>query len=177
MVQNDPKSIYSCISRRFDAYMKKDPAFAEKPDLLLIDGGSEQTSAAVQAVQKLGLETDVFGMVKDDRHRTRALVSSDGREVNIAGDLELFSFIGTIQEETHRFAITYQKKTRNDQFASVLDQISGIGDKRRALLKKRFKTIKAITAASEEELKEILPAPAASSVYTFFHKDGESKIE
>lgn len=177
LVQNDPESIYSCISRRFDAYLKKDPAFAEMPELLLIDGGSEQTSAAVQAVQELGLVTDVFGMVKDDRHRTRALVSSDGREVNIAGDLELFSFIGIIQEETHRFAITYQKKTRNDQFASVLDQISGIGDKRRALLKKRFKTIKAITAASEEELKEILPAPAASSVYTFFHKDGESKRE
>ena len=170
-LQNDLESIYSCISRRFNEYLKKEHSFAEMPDLILIDGGTEQTSAAVSAMQELGLETNVFGMVKDDRHRTRALVTPLGQEVDIAGDRELFSFIGNIQEETHRSAIDYQKKVRNEQFASVLDEIPGIGAKRKSLLIDRYRTVKAVKSASQDELKELLPADAAASVYNYFHKE------
>ncbi len=172
LIQNDVESMNSCIRRRFNEYLKKkDPSFAEMPDLLLIDGGAEQTSAAKEALKELELETNVFGMVKDDRHRTRALVSSNGLEVDIIGDLDLFSFIGSIQEETHRAAIEYQKKIRTEQFATVLDQIPGIGEKRKILLIDRFKTVKAVKSASVDDLKEVLPSSAASSVFEFFHEN------
>lgn len=171
-VQNDIESMGACIGRRFNEYRKKDDhSFAEMPDLVLIDGGTEQASAAAEAIKALELETVVFGMVKDDRHRTRALVSPAGLEVDIAADMELFAFIGSIQEETHRAAIEYQKMIRNEQFASVLDQIPGIGEKRKALLIDRFKTVKAVKSASVDDLKEVLPSSAAASVFDYFHEN------
>ena len=141
------------------------------PDLILIDGGTEQTSAAIGAMGDLGLSTAVFGMVKDDRHRTRALVAPSAFEVDISGDIELFSFNGGIQEETHRSAIEYQKSIRNEQFASVLDKIPGIGAKRKGLLIDRYKTVKAIKNASKDELMSLLPRDAAAAVYGYFHDD------
>ncbi|MCR4606265.1 MAG: excinuclease ABC subunit UvrC, partial [Oscillospiraceae bacterium] len=176
-IQNDLESMYSCISRRFSEYLKGEKSFAEMPDLILIDGGTEQTSAAVEAMTALGVKTAVFGMVKDDKHRTRALVTPAGLEVDIAGDSELFSFIGNIQEETHRSAIEYQKKIRNEQFASVLDKIPGIGAKRKGLLLDRYKTVKAIKNASQEELTEILPRDAAAAVYVYFHETDKGDPE
>lgn len=171
LVQNDIESMHSCIGRRFSEYIKGESAFSEMPDLILIDGGTEQTSAAVGAMGDLGLSTAVFGMVKDDRHRTRALVAPSGFEVDISGDIELFSFIGGIQEETHRSAIEYQKSIRNEQFASVLDKIPGIGAKRKGLLIDRYKTVKAIKNASKDELMSLLPRDAAAAVYGYFHDD------
>ena len=104
----------------------------------------------------------IFGMVKDNRHRTRALVTPDGQEISIQSNPAVFALIGRIQEETHRFAITYQRTLRSRHVrGSQLDAIPGIGEKRRNQLLRRFRSLAAIRAASREELQEVLPAPQA----------------
>ena len=120
----------------------------------------------------MGIQIPIYGMVKDDRHRTRALVTPEGEEIGIAGKQAVFALIGTIQEETHRFAISYHRKLRSKRVkGSSLDQIPGIGEKRRTELLRRFKTISAIKAASVQELRELLPRDAAQAVYQFYHQE------
>ena len=174
-IQNDLESMKNCMTRRFTAFLNAEPAFAEMPDLVLIDGGREHAKAAQTAINLLGLDVPVFGMVKDDRHRTRALTSVEGDEVELTRDLELFALIGNIQEETHRSAIEYQKNIRGRQIGSVLDRIPGIGDKRKSLLLNTFKSVKAISNAPVEELRKVLPADAANSVYNYFHEEQRGK--
>ena len=130
---------------------------------------------AERALNDLGLILPVYGMVKDDHHRTRALITSEGREIGIVGKQAVFAFIGTIQEETHRFAIEYHRSLRNENIASVLDNIPGIGDKRRNDLLKTFKTVKAIREATEEELQRHLPKNAARNVYEYFRQEEKEK--
>ena len=113
-------------------------------------------------------------MVKDDRHRTRALMTSDGREIGIAGNQAVFSLIGTIQEETHRSAITYQRHLRNESFASTLDEIEGIGPKRKNDLLQHFRSLRAIREADTETLKTVLPQNAAEAVYRYFHEEANT---
>ena len=110
-------------------------------------------------------------MVKDDRHRTRALMTSDGREIGIAGNQAAFSLIGSIQEETHRSAITYQRHLRNESFASTLDEIEGIGPKRKNDLLQHFRSLRAIREADAEALRAVLPQSAAEAVYRYFHDE------
>ena len=113
----------------------------------------------------------IFGMVKDDRHRTRALVTPEGREIGMVGNQAVFSLIGQIQEETHRFAITYHHESHTKSaMKSSLDEIPGVGPKRRDALRKHFGTIKAIKAASVEELSVVLPRSAAEAVWNHFHQ-------
>ena len=118
----------------------------------------------------MGLNIPAFGMVKDDRHRTRALVHPDGREIGIQAVPALFALIGQIQEETHRFAIEFNRQQRKARVqGSELDKIPGVGEKRRAHLLKRFKSVKAIKAAPLEELEKTLPKNTAQAVYRHFH--------
>ena len=168
--QDDYASIYEALYRRFKRCVEGDEKFAEVPDLLLIDGGTEHVKVAERALDALGLVLPVFGMVKDDRHRTRALVSGDGAEIGIAGNQAVFSFIGTIQEEVHRFALEYHRLLRSETIASELDEIPGIGEKRKALLLKAFKTVKAIRQADEKSLTQVVPSNTAKAVYEYFHK-------
>ena len=112
-----------------------------------------------------------MGRLKDDRHRTRALVTADGKQIRIDHQQSVFSFIGTIQEETHRFAITYHRNLRSKRLKkSVLDEIPGIGPKRKELLLKRFSSVSAIKQATVQELEHYLPANAAWAVYSHFHQ-------
>ncbi len=171
--QDDYASMHEAVSRRFARCLDGDEKFAEVPDLLLIDGGDTHAAVAEDALSELGLALPVFGMVKDDRHRTRALVTSAGQEIGIAGNQAVFSFIGTIQEETHRFAIEYHRALRSASIASKLDALPGVGEKRRAALLKKFRTVGAIANASAEELAAVLPKPVAQRVYDFYHKEGE----
>lgn len=168
--QDDYASMRQVIARRF-AHLKNDDAgFDQLPDLLLIDGGAGQVACAVEAQQALGFSVPTFGMVKDDRHRTRALVTADGRELSISGSPALFAMIGRIQEETHRFAITYHRKLQSAQLKkSGLEQIEGIGPKRREQLLKTFRSLKRIRAASVEELQTVLTEKQANAVYAFYH--------
>ena len=118
------------------------------------------------ALEELGLSLPVFGMVKDDRHRTRALVTTAQEEISIDTNQAIFSFIGTIQEETHRFAITFHRQLRSKRLHySELDGIAGIGPKRKQELLRQFKSIKAIGQATLSELERFLPKDAAAAVY------------
>ena len=123
----------------------------------------------------MGIHIPIFGMVKDDRHRTRALVTPEGEEIGISGKQSVFALIGRIQEETHRFAISYHRKLRGKRMkGSTLDKIPGIGEKRRTDLLKRFKTVSAIRNASLQELQGVLPRDAAMSVYQYFHEEEQA---
>lgn len=173
--QDDYASMFEAVSRRYARCIEGAEGFEEVPDLLLIDGGDTHAAAAERALGELGLTLPVFGMVKDDRHRTRALINSAGAETAIVGNQAVFSFIGTIQEETHRFAIEYHRSLRSAAIGSALDAIPGIGEKRRSELLKHFKTIKAIKSASVQELAAVIPANAAKSVYDHFHRTDEKK--
>ena len=173
--QDDYASMRQVILRRFTHYLEGEKGFAEKPDLLLIDGGVAHANVAVEALTELGLCMRVFGMVKDDRHRTRALVTPEGAQIGIDGNQSVFAFIGNIQEETHRFAITYHRQLRSKRLRySELDGIIGIGPKRKQELLKTFKSLNGISRASLEELERILPRDAAAAVYHHFKAKGES---
>ena len=170
--QDDYASMHQVVKRRFAHYLSGDKGFAEKPDLLLIDGGVIHAQTAVAALKELGLQMNVFGMVKDDRHRTRALVTPEGQEIRIDNQQAVFALIGNIQEETHRFAITYHRQLRSKRLRySALDQIPGIGPKRKQELLKTFKSISAISQATLGELERLLPKDAAVAVYLHFHKE------
>ena len=172
---DDYASMHQVITRRFIRFKEGDKGFQDAPDLLLIDGGITHANTALDALRALDLDFPVFGMVKDDRHRTRALVTSDGREIAIDGNQAIFSFIGNIQEETHRFAITYHRHLRSKRLRySELDGIPGIGPKRKQELLKTFKSLTAMADASLQELQRILPADAAMAVYEHFRKKGQS---
>lgn len=169
--QDDYASMHQIITRRFSHYKSNDKGFDEAPDLLLIDGGVQHAQVALKALESLGLEFPVFGMVKDNRHRTRALVTADGKEISIDHNPALFSLIGTIQEETHRFAITYHRKLRSKRLRySELDQIPGIGPKRKQELLQQFKSLSAIRQATLPELERLLPKDAAAAVYHHFRE-------
>ena len=123
------------------------------------------------------MNVPIFGMVKDDRHRTRALVTPEGREIGIVTNQAVFSLIGQIQEETHRFAITYHHESHTKSaMKSALDDIPGVGPRRRELLRKRFGSLKAIRSASLPELEAVLPKDAARAVFGHFHKNDEPDL-
>ncbi|MBQ3404639.1 MAG: excinuclease ABC subunit UvrC, partial [Oscillospiraceae bacterium] len=147
-----------------------DEKFAPLPDIFLIDGGAGQAGSALRAVREAGVDVPVFGMVKDDRHRTRALVTADGEEIGIAAMPSAFALVGTIQEEAHRFAVEYHRKLRGKSgMRSELEDIKGIGKKRREMLIKHFGSLKAVRQAEPEELRKLLPRDAAEAVYAHFH--------
>ena len=174
--QNDYASMHQVISRRFTHYQAGDKGFQEAPDLLLIDGGVNHANEAVSALEELGLVFPVFGMVKDDRHRTRALVTPQGQEIRIDNNQAVFSLIGSIQEETHRFAITYHRQLRSKRLRySELDGIPGIGPKRKQELLRQLKSLSAIRLATLPELERILPRDAAAAVYHHFHEKGKTE--
>lgn len=169
---DDYASMAQVITRRFTHYKNGDEGWNEKPDLLLIDGGSVHARTAEDALRELGLTVPTFGMVKDDRHRTRALAVPDGREIGIQQNQALFALIGTIQEETHRFAIEFNRAQHAKMVkGSVLDRIPGVGPKRRADLLKHFKSIKNIKAATAEQLAEVVDRRTAQAVYEYFKEE------
>ena len=173
--QDDYASMDQIIRRRFLHYKAGDSGFAETPDLLLIDGGINHANVALRALQELDLSFPVFGMVKDDRHRTRALVTPEGKEIRIDHNPAIFSLVGRIQEETHRFAITYHRQLRSKRLRySELDGIPGIGPKRKQELLRQFKSLTAIGQATLPELERILPRDAAAAVYHHFRNKEEN---
>ena len=169
---DDYASMAQVITRRFTHYKNGDENWSEKPDLLLIDGGSVHANTAQEALRELGVSVPTFGMVKDDRHRTRALAAPDGREIGIQQNQALFALIGTIQEETHRFAIEFNRAQHAKRVkGSTLDNIPGVGPKRRADLLKHFKSIKNIKAATEEQLAEVVDKRTAKAVFDYFKEE------
>lgn len=170
--QDDYASMRQVLTRRFVHYQAGDKGFDEKPDVLLIDGGIAHAGIAEEVLREQGLSIPVFGMVKDDRHRTRALVTAAGLEIAIDSQPAVFALIGTVQEEVHRFAISYHRQLRSKRLRySELDQIPGVGPKRKQELLKKFKSLTAMGKASREDLEQVLPRDAAEAVYRHFHKE------
>ena len=148
-------------------------SFSAFPDLIMMDGGKGQVNVALKVLSKLGLSIPVCGMVKDDRHRTRGLYFNN-EELPIDIHSEGFRLITRIQDETHRFAIEFHKSLRSKAGVhSVLDDIKGVGEKRRRELMRHFKDMESLRNASVEELSELpsMDRRAAESVYAFFHED------
>ena len=167
---DDYASMQEVLRRRLARAAEGDEKFLPLPDVFLIDGGETHARAALEVVRSFGVTVPVFGMVKDDRHRTRALVTPEGREIGIVGNPAVFSLIGQIQEETHRFAITYHHEShKRSTLRSALDDIPGVGEKRKEALRKHFGTVKAIREADVEQLSAVLPRNAAEAVYKHFH--------
>ena len=165
---------YSCmremLERRF--LHKDDDKFGAYPELILMDGGKGQVSVAERIIEDLGIHIPVAGMVKDDHHRTRGLYFR-GNELEIDTRSELFRLLTRIQDETHRFAIEYHRSLRTkDQVHSVLDDIPGVGPKRRRALLKNYMSIDALKNASVEELCNIenIDRRTAEGIYRYFHE-------
>ena len=171
---DDYASMDQTIRRRFQRDRDGDEQFASRPDLIFIDGGDTHAAVARRVLEEFGLSIPVYGMVKDDRHRTRALITPDGREIGIQGVPALFAFIGQIQEETHRSAVGFHHKQHTKSgTGSVLEKIPGIGETRRKKLLKTFGSVKAIKGADLQDLEEVLPKNAALSVYNYFRTPKE----
>ena len=175
---NDYASMKEVITRRLSHAIKentegKTSSFTRLPDLILMDGGKTQVHAAEEVLLAFGMDIPVCGMVKDDRHRTRGLLFHE-QEIRIPLTSEGFKLVTRIQDEVHRFAITYHRKLRDERnLHSVLDDIKGIGEVRRKALLRHFGSIERIAAAEVADLLEVdgMTIPAAEQVYLFFHRE------
>lgn len=162
---NDYDSMAEIVERRIK--------YGNLPDLMLLDGGKGQVSAVKRILELYEIDLPLWGMYKDDNHRTKGLVNKD-REIELDKTSNLYRFVASIQEEVHNYAISYHRSLRNKALTkSVLDNIPGIGDKRKKALLNHFKEIDAIKAATFEELNEVdgMNKSSSESVYNFFHKD------
>lgn len=172
--QNDVGSMNEVLTRRFDHYYNDEEGSTFKilPDLILLDGGQPQVNAVLPVIKRMNLSVPVFGMVKDSKHRTRAIAFGGG-EIEINSHRAAFTLVSNIQEEVHRFAISYHhKKHAKSTFASGLMQIEGIGEKKAKALLKYFKTISSIKEQTPEKLAECpsISKKDAKNIYEFYHK-------
>lgn len=152
---DDYKSMAEIIERRLKRALSKSQAFAILPDLIMVDGGKGQVNIALQVLEKLNIDIPLCGLVKDDFHKTRGIIYNN-EEINLDEKSLGYKLIYNIQEEAHRFAINYHRSLRSKQmFQSELDNIRGIGEKRKRALLKHFGSIKNIKSASLEELAQV----------------------
>ena len=169
---DDYGAMAEVLGRRLDRALEGDESFLPLPDLFLIDGGQGQAKVALEQLTQRGLHIPLYGMVKDDHHRTRALITAEGQEFGISATPAVFALIGRIQEETHRFAITFHRTLRSKGMRkSSLEGIPGIGAAREKALLKRFGTVRAIMNADLDQLKAVLPEGAAQAVYHHFKEN------
>ena len=154
--QDDFRSMAEVLDRRFNEYEKgEDGAFSTLPDLILLDGGKGQMSAVEPILKAHNIKVPLFGMVKDSKHRTRAIAASGG-DISIKANRSAYTLVTDIQDEVHRFAIGYHKNRRSKAMLnSELLSIQGVGKAKAAALIKHFKTVNAIKNATVEELAEV----------------------
>lgn len=176
---DDYASMNEVLTRRFEHGLRERQdesetgGFQAFPDLIMMDGGRGQVNIALEVLEKLNLRIPVCGMVKDDNHRTRGLYFNNV-ELPIDRNSECFRLITRIQDEAHRFAITFHRQLRSKgQVHSILDDIPGVGPARRKDLMRSFENIEAIRNATVDDLKELpsMNEKSAQEVYKFFHQD------
>lgn len=168
---DDYASMEEVLTRRLRRYLDGDEKFAPLPDVMLIDGGVTHAQVAERVCAALNVPLPIFGMVKDDHHHTRALVTAEGREIDLHANPAVFALIGQIQDETHRFAITFHHESHSKStMHSALDDIPGVGKTRKAALLKAFKSVKAIREADRESLEKVVPKNTAQAVWEHFHR-------
>lgn len=161
---NDYDSMAEIVERRLK--------YGDFPDLMLLDGGKGQVSAVKKVLNKYNVEIPLWGMYKDDKHRTKGLISQE-KEIELDRTSNLYRFVASIQEEVHNYAISYHRSLRNKSLTkSELDDIQGIGEKRKKALLNHFKDIEAIKKATFEELLEVegMNKTSSESVYNYFRK-------
>jgi len=174
---DDYASMREMLSRRFARYHEEKESgegFGRLPDLILLDGGKGHLSAAQPILEHMGLSgVPIFGMVKDSKHKTRA-IAGDGGEIAISANRSAFALVSKIQQEVHRFSVTHMRQRhKKTGFALRLTQVDGVGDKRAASLLKHFKTVKALNAATPEDLAKApgMTTKTAQGVYNFLHSE------
>ncbi len=172
--QNDYGSMQEVLYRRFRraAGDSEDQKFSKLPDLILVDGGLGHVNAALEVLREFGLDIPVRGMVKDSRHKTRGLVSPEG-EIDLKDNLPVLRLVTSIQDEAHRFAVEYNKKLREKRYTkSVLDEIKGIGPKRKKLLLRHFGSVAGIRAAGMDDLLAVegITRELAERIYRHFNE-------
>lgn len=173
--QDDYESMREVLRRRFAEYKThkgENEGFGRMPDLILLDGGQGQLSAARQVLNETKIDVPMFGMVKDSKHRTRA-VAADGGDIVIKANRRAYTLVATIQEETHRFAIEYhRRRSRKAALSTRLTEIDGVGKTRAETLLRHFKTLSSIEDATVEELVSVngITLPVANNIYKYFHE-------
>ena len=168
---SDVDSMKEVLYRRYFRLLKEN---GHMPDGILVDGGWIQIEAANEIIGGLGLsdQIKIMGLVKDDKHNTSALMDTDGQILDIPKDSSLFFLLTRMQDEVHRCAVSYHRKLRSKaQTKSVLDEIEGIGPKRKTLLRRHFGSIAAMRSATVEQLAEVIPEAAARKVYDALHEE------
>lgn len=176
---DDYRSMHEVLTRRFSEYEKRKDTgegFGKLPDLILLDGGIGQVNAVQPVLEQFGLSIPLFGMVKDNRHRTRA-IAQNGGEIEIRSNRRVFTLVSEIQEEVHRFSIAYHRsKHAKRNLTLSLTEIEGIGEKKAKSLLKHFKTLTAVKNASVEALCEAegVSRKNAEKIYAFYHKEEET---
>ncbi len=174
--QDDYGSMREVLTRRFNEYLEhKDEnpqeGFGKLPDLILLDGGKGQVNAVKEVLAKFNLDIPLFGMVKDSKHKTRA-ITGDGGEIAINSNRSVFTLVSDIQEEVHRFSVGFHHKKHTKRGLELsLTKIEGIGDKKAQELLKIFKTIKAIKSASVQDLEQVkgINRELAEKIYDFYN--------
>ncbi len=170
---DDYRAMNEVLTRRFSEYEKsKDSTegFGKLPDLILLDGGVGQVHAVEPVLREFGLKIPLFGMVKDNRHRTRA-ISGDGGEIAINSKRQVFTLVSEIQNEVHRFSVAYHHQKHAKRGLSLsLTEIEGVGEKRASALLKYFKTITAIKNAEVDELSKApgITSAVAQNIYDYY---------
>ncbi len=170
--QDDCAAMAEVITRRFEEYKKgEDDSFSVLPDLILLDGGKGQVDAVNTVFMQMGINVPLFGMVKDDKHRTRAIVSTNG-EIALKSTRAAYTFVSTIQEEVHRFAISFHRKKQSAKIGSTLTKIEGVGDVRAKALLRHFGTIENVKHAEIEDIIKVkgMNSTVAKAIFEHFHK-------
>lgn len=177
---DDPAALREVISRRLNEYTEhegENSGFGRRPDVIFLDGGKVQVAAVTPVVEAFGWDVPVFGLVKDSRHRTRAVTAGD-EELSLSAKRSAFTLLSTIQEEVHRVAIGYHRKSRDKgRVRTALTDIPGVGKTRAEALLKAFGSLKGVKEASEEALASVkgITLPVAKAIRAHF--DGQKKDE
>ena len=170
--KGDTESMKEVVRRRYSRMAKENKPL---PDLLLVDGGVAQMNAAQEVLDELGIHISLGGLVKDDKHSTRALLDEQHRQVELDRQSPLFFLLTRMQDEVHRFAIAYHKQLRSKGMTkSILEDIPGIGPARQKTLKTKFPSMKKMKEASLDDFEQLVPAQSARILYERLHEGEES---
>ncbi len=167
-VKDDLGAMKEVIYRRYYKVLMEN---LTPPDIVVMDGGFNQVKIAVDIIRSLGLNIRVIGLVKNDKHKTSSIIDEEGRVLNVKSDSNLFLFFSKIQEEVHRFAITYHRNIKaKGALSSVLDMVPGIGEVRKKELLKKFGSLKKMKEATVEELSEVVSRDVAVILFDYLQK-------
>lgn len=170
---SDLDSMKEVVYRRYFRLLKEGAKF---PDLLIVDGGYQQIEAAKEIINALDVPLTICGLVKDDHHRTSNLMDVNGNILPVPRDSSLFFLLTQMQDEVHRFAISYHRKLRGKAMTkSILDEVEGIGEVRKKEIWKHFKSLKRLKEADVEEIATVVPMKVAQNIYNILHNTDQNQ--